>query len=106
ALDASVAKIDQNSRDTSPQSTAELCALVGSWYLVINEPARAQAMHRRALTYFQSVPGQEATQAMLLDQLVNESKTLGNYDEAETFHRDALAVSKTLSGPDSAPTAA
>jgi tetratricopeptide (TPR) repeat protein len=97
ALDASVANIGRGV-NASPQSSAELYGLVGNAYLGIGEVARAEALHRRALAYFQSVTGSESTRLRLLDLLADESVGLGRHEEAEAFQRDALSISRTLDG--------
>ena len=97
-LDKTAARVGTDLKD-QPGVEAELRSTIGSVYQALGDYEKAEAMHRKALAIWQTLPGNEHLDvASSLFHLTYALLSQNKLAEAETSQRDALAIQRSLLG--------
>ncbi|MBI2927181.1 MAG: serine/threonine protein kinase [Verrucomicrobia bacterium] len=97
-LDTTAERVGKDLKDQA-EVEAELRETIGRVYRGLSQWAKAEAMHRRALSLRKKLFGSE--HPAVAESLVSVAYSLfrqGNYTEAEALHREALAMNRKLLG--------
>jgi serine/threonine protein kinase/tetratricopeptide (TPR) repeat protein len=98
-LQNNIARIDKD-LSGQPELQAELEATMAAAYWRIGEYEKSATLLRGVAQRLKSIPGNEQSLAQTLNDLAVVLNRQGKSAEAETMHREVLAMRKKLLGPD------